>query len=328
MHKTVYLHGVLAVWLLSGGAFAQEFDDMDFAERLPTAVARKAPGFRYRAAMPTAAEQLAHADRLRNQRKTRKALKAYRALVHNWHDSDYAPRAQLAYAQILERQKKYLEAFKEYQYLVDNFAGDFPYEVVLENQFRIANHLMTTRQGKFWKFKGFKAPERALPLFEELVQNAPNWRRSPDAQFYIGMIHEGREAYERAVRAFEELYFRYSDHERTPDALFHRAYCLYLIAGERTQDKRALREAASALSQYTRRYPSSTHSLEVERYLGETKERLANMYYAIALYYDTTVVRPKAALIAYRDFVSRFPTTRAVGDARLRIKSLEEMVNQ
>lgn len=328
MHRTAYLRGVWTILLLSGGVLAQEFNETGLDERMPTTTARKSPGFRYRTAMSTPAEQYAHAERLRNQGKTRKALKAFRALVHNWHDSDYAPRAQLAYALLLERQKKYLEAFKEYQYLIDNFAGDFPYEVVLENQFRIAHHLMTTRQAKFWKFKGFKATERALPLFQELVENAPNWERSADAQFYIGIIHEGRKSYEKAVRAFEELYFQYPQHERTAEGLFHRAYCLYLIAGERAHDKRALREAVSALSQYTRRYPDSTHNLEVARYLSELKEELAGMYYDIAVYYDTTAVRPKAALIAYRDFVSRFPMVGTAEEARLRIKSLEEIVTQ
>ncbi len=96
MHRTAYLRGVWTILLLSGGVLAQEFNETGLDQRMPTTTARKSPGFRYRTAMSTPAEQYAHAERLRNQGKTRKALKAFRALVHNCLDSDCAPRSRLA----------------------------------------------------------------------------------------------------------------------------------------------------------------------------------------------------------------------------------------
>ena len=52
--------------------------------------------------------------------------------------------------------------------------------------------------------------------------------------------------------------------------------------------------------------------------------RLAQMAYARALYYDTTARNPKAALVAYRTYLHKFPFSTNADTARARVEALEE----
>ena len=90
------------------------------------------------------------------------------------------------------------------QYLIEYYAGSFPYEGVLERQFRIAQRVMTGRQGKLLFLPGFPAPERAVPMFRKIVENAPNWKKAPEAQYLVGVILEGNGEYAEAIAQLKE----------------------------------------------------------------------------------------------------------------------------
>ena len=286
---------------------------------------KKSPGWRYRPAKDAPDAQLAHADRLRAEGKTRRARRAYRELVHQWHAAPQAVDAQRAYAELLLEAGKHRAAFDEYQYMIDHFAGDFPYEDVLRRQFQIANYLRTTRQGAFLFFPGVAAPERALPLYEQIVDNAPNWAGTPECLFYIGLIHEGDKDYELAATAYETLMLRFPASDFVVGAAFRRAKALYEIASRSPRDEQLTRDALTALIAFDRRYGRDPNAEAVRDWLVELKDRLATQYFEKAEYYDKIAKRPKSAVIAYSDFVGKFPNSemRAVADERIATLQLE-----
>ncbi len=283
---------------------------------------RKTPSLFHRPAKETAASQLAFADKLLADGKKKAAMKQYSALVHKWHTSPEAAKAQLAYACILYDRNDYRDAFDEFQYLIDNFAGQFPYGEALDKQFRIANYLMTARRMKFFFLPGFKIQEQALPLFEKIVKNAPNWENSVEAQYNIGLINEDMKEYAEAVRAYDTLRFRYAGGERAADASFRRAYCFYLMANQSPRDETSCRQALSALAGFIADYPRHSSIEPARKYRDELDERLANMYLERARFYDKTG-RKKAAIIAYEDFLRKFASSRLAGDIGARIETLK-----
>jgi len=318
---------LLGLMILCGSAphAAGAIED-DFEQEFEELPQRKRPSLWHRPAKDSPAEQLAYAEKLRSEGAARKALRQYRALVHKWHDAPEAVTAQFRYAALLDERERYRQAFDEYQYLVDNAAQNFDYEDVLERQFRIANHIRTVRHGRLPGLRGFATPERALPLFEQIVANAPNWDRAAECQFFIGLIHEGEESYDLAAAAYEKVQLRYRDSDFAPTAAFRRADCLRRIADKYPRDEESTKRALSALSGFILDYPASPDAERARQQRDALKERLAEMCFERAVFYDRTAGRPESAVIAYTDFLSKFPTSHRKAEAEARLSALKKEV--
>ena len=146
---------------------------------------RKRARFWIRAAKTTPEEQLAFARKLEADGRTKEAMKQYKALVHNWHESSEAVEAQYAWARLLESRAEFDEAFDAYQYMADFFPGRFDHEDLLRKQLSLADQIRTQRHIRFFFLRGMPLPERALPRYENILKNAPEWEHADDAQFQI-----------------------------------------------------------------------------------------------------------------------------------------------
>ncbi len=256
----------------------------------------------------------------------RKAANAYQALVYAWPDSRKAAPAQLALAKIQQKRGRYEEAFDEYQYLIDNYPSQFNYPEVLEFQFQIATYLMHARTGQFLMLPGFQSPERALPLFEKLIRNAPSWEKAPLAQFNIGKIHEMNDNLEEAVTAYELLQNRHPASPWTGHASFREAYCLFQLSDQRMNDENALNAARAALVDFIRSYPASPDVGQAETYLRTLNTRRATMAFERARFYDRNSRHPESALLAYEDFLKNFPASDLAVTAQQRIEQLRKTI--
>lgn len=286
---------------------------------------RKQPGFRRRPKKDTPEQQLILAETLRNAQRDRAARKAYRALVHQWHDSEQAPTAQYWFAKLLEDAGRYERAFEEYQYLMDHYPGLFPYEKVLQLQFAIANHVYESRRYGFLFLPGFRDPNRALPLFEQVVKNGPRWQHAPQAMFLIGSIHEEQNRHEEAIPAYERLTQRFPRSPFAPDARFRRAYCLYRIARSAPRDEESNRTAIAALNGFLRQHPEHAKAEQAQKKRATLTDHLAQLYFARAEFYDTRD-HARAAIITYTDFLQHFPSSSLAEKAQARVTELEARV--
>ncbi len=319
MHMAI---AVLALATAVPGALAQQPDD-PFEKTEETPRERKAPSWFHRVRQDSPAAQLAHAHELLSEGELRRAARAYNALVHRWHNAPEAVQAQLSYAMVLFDLRKFTKAFDEFQYLVEQFSGQFAHDEAIRHQYQIANHVMTARHGRMFVFKGFTDPEEALPLFEKVVANAPAWPEAARARLTIGMIHEDAEEYEDAVTAYEAVEHHHPRSPEAEDAAYRKAKCLYTLARKARRDERSCRSALSALSTYKARYPSGEWVAEVDAWLTEMQGHLAGLYYDRAIFYDRLAKRPESALIAYRDFIRKFPTAPQADAVDRRIRELE-----
>ena len=271
----------------------------------------------------TPADQLAYAHSLRRDGKTSKAYKAYQALVHEWHSSEQAAPAQFWSAILKEEQKKYTAAFDEYQYLVDYFSGNYAYGEVLERQFKIANKLMTDHSKGFLGLGKGQHPERALPMFKKIIENAPNWENTPKAMFYMGVIHEQKKDWDDAIHAYGRVQDRFPGSELAADSAYREALCVSEKAVRLQRDETAQRRALGTLQQFTRRYPNHDDIKEIEKRIAEIRNRLVNMYFERAEFYDKIADKPTSALICYEELVRMFPLSEQADQARDRIAELK-----
>ena len=275
----------------------------------------------------TSSEQFAYANSLKDAGRIREAARQYSALTHKWADAAEAPAAQMEYARLLEKLRDYSAAFEEYEYLVQNYSSGFPFSEVLESEFRIANVIMTTRHRFLGILPGSPGFETALPLFEKIVLNGPRWSGTSQAQFNIGWIHEQLGAYDLAVAAYELVQQNYSKSASATNAAFQQGHCLYLIAKDRPHEERSSQMARTHLQKILRMYPDHESAGVAATYLAEVSHRLANIAYDRAVFYDKTGLHPKAALLAYTDFVNKFPDSAQAEAARKRIDQLASKAN-
>ena len=276
----------------------------------------------------TAAEQMKLAGQFHREKRYRKAANAFQALVYAWPDSPEAPLAQFELARVQEERELYTKAFDEYQYLFDYYPGQFDYRDVLGRQFKIANYLMSTRKGSFLFFPGFEAPERATPLFEKIILNAPTWNYAATCQLNIGIIHELNEEEEEAVAAFEIVQNRYNDETILAQASFREAQCLTKLCRNRPNDENACNAARAALVQFIRTYPDHEKVPESRATLSKLNDEQARRAFELARYYDQIAHRPKAALIAYEEFLKKYASHECAGPARQRIEILRKDINR
>ena len=296
--------------------------DFTPAETSRYSVEKKSPSFFHRPKKSTAAEQLAFAREKEKKGELRSAKSAYNDLTYEWHNSPEAVTAQYRIARILLDQGKHVKSFKAFQYLIDHYAGDFDYDEVLDYQIKIASYIMGDRWGDVLFLPGFEAPERALPLFEKIIDNAPNMGKAPGVRLKMGLTYEEIKQYENAIASYDAVqqYHPFSDEAET--ALFRKSHCLYILAKKAPRDEKRCRAALSALASFLSRYKMSPNKAEAEGYLEELNLQLSELYYAHALFYEKKN-RPQSALIAYRDFLKKFPASDRSDEVYARVKQLE-----
>jgi len=297
-------------------------DAADTNYRSLSTVEKKTPGRYYTPAKSSPAEQLSYADSLKAKGKNAKAGRLYQSLVHTWHDSEEAPIAQMKFAALMEEKKDYEQAFKEYEYCVRYYSGSISYRDILAAEFRVANAVLGSKPRFLLVFSDDSGPDKALAMFRKIVENGPNWEQAPEAQLIIGRIYEQQEEFADAVREYETLMQNYPNSDEAAEAYYRIGNCLFAIFRKRPRDERSAHRVRAHLQGYLRKYPSGVHGGEVSRRLEVLTGQLAQQAYDRAVFYDKKARKTEAALLAYRDFLNKFPDSAMAESARQRVADL------
>ncbi len=281
-----------------------------------------------RPAKKNPADQMAYAQSLVAQNSLRQATRQFKALTIYWPVAPEAALAQYEYAKLLEARGKYFKAFDEYDYLIKHYSGQFPHDEVLERMFQIAVRMMNTRKGKFLVFPGFQAPERAVPLFEKILENGPEWSRAAETQYLTGQAYELSGQPELAVVAYMASEFRYPNSAFVEESALGKVRCFYELSLQSPNDDQARDEAWAAVLMYQSRHPNSEAAPLIAEYRQSLARRRAKAAYDRATYYDKLAKRPESALIEYERMVALFPDSDWTGLARLRIEELKPLVEK
>ncbi len=287
---------------------------------------RKARSWWRRPKYDSPARQLAHAKQREQAGDTKEAVRAYDAVVHQWHDSDEGVVAQMAMADLLFAMGKLEKSFASYQYLVDHYPGSFSLSRVVSQQLAVAEAMLAKHtDGTGWGTM-FDSPETVLPMLERIVKNAPQWAQTPGVRFARARLLEQLEEYVDAVDAYELLE---QLHPRAPEAAlgaYRRVVCLMVLADDNPRDKKLGRRALSVCERYLSRYPDSEGVADARERAVVMRKRLGQMAYREATYYDEIARRPAAAIVAYKQFLEEFPFTPMADAARARLAELEAAI--
>ena len=123
--------------------------------------------------------------------------------------------------------------------------------------------------------------------------------------------------------AYEILANRYAEGCYAAGSAFRRAHCMYKISVRYPRDELLCRRALTAIAGFLRDYTGDPNEDAAVAYQVELKDRLAKLCYDVAVFYDKKARNRKAAIIAYTDFVKRFPSSGMAGEASRRKSELE-----
>lgn len=285
---------------------------------------RKTPSFWRRASGDSPAEQLEIARQRMERGQLRRAARAFDALVRTWHDAPEAAEAQRELARVLELRGKLSKAFDAYQYLIVYYPGRFPHREIVEKQRDLALEQAARAKG-FWRSG---AAEEAIRMLRTLVRNAPRSPIGAEALLKIGRLYESLDRLDEAILAYDRFAAQYADHPEAPSAAFSAAKCRYEISRNLPRDTELCQDALSYVTSVLSRYPHHESIRELEEIETALRDRLAAMYYAQAEFYDSHHGSPRAARIAYEDFLRQFPHSEKSKKARQRLAELRAMADR
>ncbi len=277
-----------------------------------------------RPAKDTPAAQLAYARLLRDRGSLRRAKSHYHALVATWPATPEAATAQYEWARILEAQKDYSGAFEQYQVLINRFPGRFDFTEVIGRQAALAERVATHRSLPFL-FGGFTSPDRAVPMLEQILTNAPAWSGAAEARFRIGDIYEAEGTHNslfEAAAAFANVTYLHPDSPWAEKAAARRVECLVRASAKAPNNSRILDDAWASAIDYLARYPASERAPLITLRRDALFRRRAEAAYKAAHYYDRQKRSPDVVRAAYEHFLSQFPNSPWTAAAQRRIAEL------
>jgi LPS-assembly protein len=269
-------------------------------------------------------EHLKYAQSLLDRGHLRSAREQFEILVKRWPDSAEAPVAQQAAAEIYVKQGKNKKAFKAYEDLIQQYyTGIKDYDSVLDRQYTIATKEMDRKRMR-WLFGGYRAPERAVPLFESIIQNAPQWERAPEIQYMIGKAYQKNDDQALAVVAFSTVEYRYPDSPFAEKAAVSKLDSLKDMVDSTPYSVDIREQAKLSADLFSELYTNSAHLAEAKAFSGELHNLSAEYNYEIGRFYERVPRPPKneSAAIYYRKVVAQYAGTEYAEKSAERLRVL------
>ena len=281
-------------------------------------------GALFSGAEDTSAAQWSEAKQKIDEKKYRSAERILKDLYERWPNSLEAPEAVVAHAEILKKRKKWDDAFTLYQFAIDNYSNRLKgYSDVLNGQFELAMSVMETRQMTFL-FGGYQLPEMAIPYFEAIILNGPQWKRAAEAMMMVGECNQKSDAFEEAITAYVELTLRYPNHALAEEAAWRRIECLKALREKYPVSPNVLNRILTATTVYLSTYPDAERRGEIILLRNELYEFQSKQLLDQGLFYERVPKNLRAALRLYELVIKLYPKSQHVVAAQARIDALHE----
>ncbi len=267
-------------------------------------------------------EQWDHAAALEQAGKYSKAARAFRNLMYQWPDDPLAGSAQMRRADLHMRMDEPAQAFKHYRFLLERYPDRVAYGEVVDKMIAITVAEETRVRGKFLFLPGFTDPVQAIPLYRDIVRNAPRHPRAAGCLLRVAQIHHEAYEFDEAIAACNELIAAYPQTPEEETAIYQKMLSSEAIAAEKRNDDQAARAARAAAIFFIDRYPDSPMTPAARETAQRMYDRLATSHWNRAHYYDAIARKPRAALLAYRKLVEQFPVSEWTEPAKARISEL------
>ncbi|MBI4341017.1 MAG: outer membrane protein assembly factor BamD [Candidatus Omnitrophica bacterium] len=271
----------------------------------------------------TPEEQLAFATAFFERKEYDRAIKEFKKLLKAYKEAREAPEAQYYLGRCFEEHGDYYRAFKEYRKTVQTYPSSKRFEEILEREYQLANYFLAGKKRKLLgKFTILPARDKAVEIFQAIVDDGPFSEYGQLAQYKLGLAHMALGDYEAAVTAFEGVISRYPDSPLVDDARFQIAQASLKGTFQAGYDQSPTDLAIRELTAFVKEYPESELAPEAGTRLVRLKERRAEHEYQVAQFYERRQ-RVTSAAIYYETIAQEFPETAWGPKAAARLQVLQ-----
>ncbi len=293
------------------------FDGLD---KLPTPEKKEKSWF-LGVSRETAAEQLAYAKEEEEAGNLRSARRACDALVREWPVSPEAPVAQLMLAMIwAQKEEDYDEAFAELNYLLDFYSREVNYTKLVEYQYKLANMMVKNRK-TFWGMS-FTSLRLLRQNYEMIVRRAPGAEYVPEAMLQIASLREQDQQYEEAVEVYSTLVSKFPVSTEARKALYLGSKARMWLVRRHAYNQKRCQDTVNHLKNVLRLAPDLEQADELNAWIKEITEYLAEDAFTRAKFYDTKQRTRHASATAYERFLKEYPQSKHADEAKARIREL------
>jgi len=273
--------------------------------------------------MTNATEQFAWCQQCEREESWRAARKGYDALVREWPTAPEAAKAQLRLADIwLEKYLDYEEAFAEYRYLLDFYSLECDFDGIALKMYQTAE--LMRQEGKTIMFFRFKNTADVRRAYESLVLRSAGASFVRAAMLTVAQLREDEEQYEKAVAVYENLRNLHPGTDEARTALHREAAVRMKLIGAHGYNRARTTDTIDFLKMARREDLTTDMRADVDKWLGEAENLLAEEAYAAARFYDSRTRTQRSAINAYERFIEDYPNSPHVQDALQRLEKLRQ----
>jgi outer membrane protein assembly factor BamD (BamD/ComL family) len=292
-----------------GQAFEESFDDQR-GFRLFGGPSRQGPEHQWERI-----QEAMEAGRLR------RAIRRANQLVRAWPDHELAPAAQRLVGDLYRERGNIEAAFNAYQALIDAYAGLFDYQEILDIQLELAEELQHRVIRAL--FTSYTQPQEAIPLYQQIIINAPHAEITPELMFRIGDIHLQRRKFREAIDAFNQVEDRFPDSEFAMKAALNRARAFERLARRFPTDASTTISALHAFAHFLDNYPDAEAVDEARERMEYFYDLAARNQYELAVFYETRMSKPEAARVTLQTLLQEFSESEWAVKAATRLETLQ-----
>ncbi len=268
-----------------------------------------------------------NAETLFNNKKFKKSAKAYEAYYKQYPNDSFAPLAVQKHAISLEINKKLNDAFDVYQFCLDNYSNQIDnYNEVLDSQYSIALQIMNKKRMALFG-GGYSTPDLAIPYFEKIINNGPQWHMKPKALFLIGKCYFDVKKYDEAIEISRKFISLYPLNELAEESFWYQIQSLEILFKKYPESPEIQNRLLASSTIYLSDFPKSKRRNDVIKLRNSLYEIKANKIFKQGHFYEQVAKNNKAALISYKQLIKKFPKSKLASKAQDKIIYLESNEN-
>ena len=262
-----------------------------------------------------------------NEKNFKKSAKTFESFYKLYPNSNLASYAIQQHAKSLVAMEKWNEAFDIYQYCIDNYPNHINnYNELLEDQYKIATKIMNEKRMTFFG-GGYSTPDLAIPLFEKIINNGPQWNRKPEVLFIIGKCNFDVKKYEDAIEVFKKIINLYPQNDLAEQSSWYQIESLKILFNKYPSSPEIQNRLLTATTIYLKIFTEAQRKNEVIMIRNNLYESKANKIFEQGNFYERVSKNDTAAIISYKLLIENFPKSKLVNKAKDRIAYLESNKN-
>jgi outer membrane protein assembly factor BamD len=249
------------------------------------------------------------------------AIAGYKKTVHRFPKSTVASLAEYKIGVLLEKRQDLPGASAAYEKLIKDYPHSTDFNNALEGEFRIGTLYLDGAKQKILGVPMISSRDRAVAIYNVIINNAPFSRYAPLAQFNIGQARERESDFKGAIAAYQVAVDKYPTDPISADALYQMGYDYLQMSRTGSHDRQAAQRARENFEDFLAAYPTSEKAAQAKEDIAS----LANMQTGGSLqiadyYYGQKQFR--AAVVYYNDVIRQQPNSPDSTKAKSRLDSI------